>query len=422
MKHLIVLALAGFGLAPRLGARQLHALAGEPGTHSYFGHSLAALGDLDADGVFDFAVGVPYEPSCGSLGEVRVYSGATGAPLLPAVDDCGERGSFGYSVAAVGDLNGDGIPDLVVGAPYFSGVGVGHPGAAAALSGLDGALLHRIVGDRAYDSFGISVAGLGDVDLDGVPDWAVGATDDGTTPALGQGYVRVVSGASGATIRTLLRTGASASRYGQSVLGPGDVNFDGLPDVLVGAGNGGGSVQMRSGLNGGVLWTRTGPAGARFGWASDRAGDVDADGALDLVVGSSFGALARILRARDGALVLEVHGPAGDFFGGSVAGLGDLDLDGHDDFAVGSKWEDAGQAFVGSVRVYSGQTGSVLRRHDGSASYDRYGIALAGAGDLDQDGRSELLIGANQDANGEPGYVEARSVSLHPLRKRGDLR
>lgn len=402
--------LTGFALAPQLGARQQYELPGEAGSIEYFGHSLASLGDLDGDGVFDFAVGVPYATSCGSRGEVRVHSGAEGV-LLMTVDDCGERGSFGYSVAGVGDLNGDGVRDLVVGAPYFAGVGVGHPGAAAALSGLDGTVLHRITGDRAHDSFGISVAGLGDVDLDGFPDWAVGATDDGQTPPLGQGYVRVVSGASGATIRTLNRSGASASRYGQSVLGPGDVNVDGVPDVLVGAGNGGGSVQMRSGLDGSVLWTRTGPPGAGFGWDSDRAGDVDADGELDLVVGSSSGALVRILRARDGAVVRELQGASGDFFGGAVAGLGDLDQDGFGDFAVGAKWEDTQLFSVGAVHVYSGRFGTLLRRFSGHSSYDRYGIALAAAGDLDQDGRIELLIGASQGDNGEPGYVEARSAA-----------
>jgi hypothetical protein len=404
-----------FGFSAQLGAQRLIQTAVGEGSGGLpgFGHSLAAVGDVDLDGVADYAVGAPYEASCGRSagGQVKIFSGLTGTPLFPPLADC-ENGYYGMSVAGIGDVNGDGHPDVAIGAPYIAGVGQGRPGVAAVRSGLDGAQLFHRSGGAPHDMFGTSVAGAGDVDLDGFPDWAVGATQNGETPE-GPGYVRVFSGATGATIRAL----AGNTGYGASLVGAGDVNLDGYPDLLVGANRGRGKAQMRSGQNGAILWTRFATSTsqyARFGTAVDAAGDVDDDGLSDLVVGAAGISMASVLRAHDGALLFDLAGPVGDYFGGAVAGIGDIDHDGHDDLAIGAKWADgfAGLFSPGAVWIYSGRTQRVLRSFLGNATGDLFGLALASVGDLDQDGMSDLAIGANQAGNGGPGFVEIYSLRL----------
>jgi hypothetical protein len=205
---------------------------------------------------------------------------------------------------------------------------------------------------------------------------------------------------------------------GQSVVGLGDVDADGLRDYAIGASGGSGRVQVRSGPAAVLTWQRNGTVtGGSYGWDVDAVGDVDGDGALDLLVGSPFANRVHVLRAEDGALVHEIVGPPSDFFGGAVAGLGDVDGDGLADLAVGGKWIDGPEAFTGATRLYTGFEPRLRRSITGRATWDRLGLSLTSLGDVDGDGISDLATGAPQE-NGGPGYVRVDSGALAPTGER----
>ena len=383
--------------------RPLHVLVGDgSGNFPGFGYSIANLGDVDGDGVADIVVGSPYEGAVGG-GTVKVYSGRTGTLLLPAITRS-DAWELGVSVAGIGDVDGDGRPDLLVGDPMFNGKAPGASGQAFVFSSATGAMLAHFTGANPADEFGYSVANAGDIDGDGVPDWAVGASQS-YDQSVGPGYVSLISAATGATIRTYTTSGFH-KLYGNALVNAGDVDGDGVPDLLIGA-PGGNFVQMRSGASGALLWQQSGPSlpFCDLGWRVDRAGDWDGDGNPDLVMGAPAAGLVQIRRASDGALLTEIHGPADVYFGGAVAGLGDVDGDGFGDVAIGAKWSsiDSGAAWI-----YSGRTHGVLASYSG-ASGDYLGCALAAVGDLNGDGVLDLAIGATQDNNAGPGYVAVYS-------------
>ena len=142
----------------------------------------------------------------------------------------------GRAVAAAGDLNADGTPDFHMGAPNHHGV-PGLTGRVYACSGRDGSTIRVLYGRDAEERFGASVLGELELDADGVPDVLVGVPR-ATAGAKRSGAVRAFSGATG---RLLYEStvGAAEARFGEALAAVGDVNFDGVQDFAVVLGDAG---------------------------------------------------------------------------------------------------------------------------------------------------------------------------------------
>jgi hypothetical protein len=252
----------------------------------------------------------------------------------------------------VNDVDGDGKADLVVGAPGAMGVGAVALGSIFIYSGATGQLLARVDGSASNEDFGISVARLGDVDGDGKDDVVVGAVDqscDGSFPLNGSAYV--LSAATGLSIR---RIGAAdpCSWFGSAVGAAGDVNGDGTPDILVGAplsshsDTEAGSMLLFSGATGALLGRLDGSFSNRLGTSISGGGDVNGDGTRDLLAGAPrdlyqggplFSGAATLVSGSDGSILSVFGGEARyEFFGQTVAMLGDVNGDGRDDYIVGA--------------------------------------------------------------------------------------
>jgi hypothetical protein len=170
-RFLSVDASAAIAIAAMVGASAraqslVHDLKGAD--RSEFGWSIAFVGDLDGDGTSELAIGSVPETA---PGYVTLVSGATGAVLRVHVSTQVED-FFGFSVAGVGDVDGDGVPDYAAGAPHWF-VSAGFDGSATVYSGKSGALLWSVDGGPD-EQLGFSIAGVGDVDGNGRPEVLIG--------------------------------------------------------------------------------------------------------------------------------------------------------------------------------------------------------------------------------------------------------
>ena len=250
---------------------------------------IAGIGDVDGDGKADVAVGVPDDDTADiGAGSVRVYSGATGNEIFAVYGTRFDR--LGTSVAAAGDINGDGTPDLVVGLRGWT-FGPNPMGAALVLSGVDGSVLLQVDGDTPQSGFGRTVAGVGDMNADGIPDFAVGDPIHGSLA----GRVRVYSGLDGALLHEF-DGHASGAQLGISISPGGDLDGDGHADIYIGLladiGNlvGSGSGRIYSGADGTLLDTiRSNIANDGFGRSVALVGDVNGDGVQDYAGGAYLG-------------------------------------------------------------------------------------------------------------------------------------
>ena len=366
-----------------------------------FGFSVSDAGDVNNDGFPDLIIGAPFHDSAGTdRGRAYVYSGLTGS-LLYTFDGAAAGDNFGYSVSGAGDVDTNGYDDVIIGAPLNDAAGT-NAGRAYVYSGSNGALLSTFTADSAGDDFGRSVSGAGDVNNDGLADVIVGAPlwdDPFNTLATGRAYV--YSGASGSLLYTLIGQCYSIAcddsvdqQFGRSVSGAGDVNNDGYDDIIVGAPfyNANwirGRAYVYSGFNGSVLYTLTGPAtDALFGWSVSGAGHVNNDSFADIIVCGRSSVNSVVYSGQNGSVLDTLTGSNPS----SVSGAGDVNNDGLDDLIVGLPTN-------GGFSVYSGASG--LQIFQIYPVGDSSGLSVSGVGDIDSNDYADVIIGApKNDAGG----------------------
>ncbi|HZL99595.1 MAG TPA: hypothetical protein VFD43_05010 [Planctomycetota bacterium] len=372
-----------------------------PGTQEAtgFGIAVALAGDVDNDGWDDVSVGAPYDSTGGQMiGALRVYSGRDGS-LLHLFSGTHPFDRMGLALASVGDVDRDGSADILGSAPFAANPA--GPGEVRLWSGATGAPLLTLEGLSVNDQFGGAIAAAGDVDLDGVPDILVGAPSDDVA-GTNHGAARVFSGATGAQLLQVTGTEANGE-FGAAVSGIGDVNADGRPDFVVGArsqdgpaGMNAGRVLAYSGANGAPLWDVGGSSSfAVLGWSVDGVADLSGDGVPDVLVGepgndgeAANAGRALVLSGADGSVVLALPGHTLDAgIGRNVAGVGDLDGDGLSELAVGS-----GNG-AGRLEIFDGDDGQLLYEVVGGLG-DNLVASLDAGGDVDNDGSADLVIGA----------------------------
>lgn len=203
------------------------------GAHSaYLGASAANVGDLDGDGVDDFAVGAYWEghpPFAGPPGAVHVYSGATWDVIYDLYGTHSNQG-FGFDVARAGDVDADGVGDILIGCKSWN-----YPGSAFVISGANGAILYQFTGSGvSYEAFGSAMSGLDDVDGDGHDDFLIGDSGSGLGGVDRAGAVFLYSGRTG-NVLFQVDGRAYGDGFGWSLESTPDMDGDGIRDFLVGA-------------------------------------------------------------------------------------------------------------------------------------------------------------------------------------------
>jgi FG-GAP-like repeat/FG-GAP repeat len=376
-----------------------------PGVDGLFGWEVAALGDVDGDDVRDVLIGEPDTET----GTAYVHSGKTGAPIYRL--DGMESDLQGFALADLGDVDGDGVSDFLTGAPS-NGAHWG-PGRAYLYSGATGAPLHTFVGFANGDRFGFDVVGPGDVDGDGTPDMLISAVRaHGVGTNSGRAYL--YSGRTFEISRTLDAEGAG-DFFGSAVGSTDDIDGDDVPDLVVGArhaGTGGrGEAYVFSGRTGDRILEMSAPStGVDFGYFfATGVGDVDGNGTPDIYVAdfrdTSLGPAtgrAAVYSGSNGVEIRRFVGSAHHEGLGPGRGAGDVDGDGRPDLAIGSFMSSDGTPEAGQVELYSGVDGSLLRRITSTTPDEQLGFDVIGFDDVNGDGVPELLATA---ANGDAVYL-----------------
>ncbi len=390
-----------------------------------FGGSVSVIGDLDGDGRSEIAVGaIGDDDAGGHRGAIWILhpkaSGALQSWSKITTDDpvfggdVANYDEFAHDIDLIGDLDDDGVPDLIVGAPADDDACCDDGAAWILFLNADGTAKHAaklsdrtpgltgILGPR--DLFGSSVTGLGDLDGDGVEDVAVGAPSHngifswsfggGDAGAIfifllnTDGSIKSLITLTNTTLTGMGFPGVFPFALGNSLTSPGDIDGNGVPDLVAGATGGDGSLLV-------LL--------------------LEADGS---VIGAT-----PISEGVGGFL-----GPTdfNDQFADALTEVGDLDGNGVPDIAVGDGFNDDGENGAGAIwLLFLEADGSVRGEQKISATAggftgplgagDQFGAALTEIGDLANDGTLELVVGVPfEDDDGNAGGIWVISIEVGP--------
>lgn len=416
-----------------------------------FGYVVRGAGDVNGDGFSDIIVGAPlFDAAEGNDGRAYVfYGGPSGPSAQPDWVYDGEEvaAELGISVACAGDVNADGYDDVIVGSSHYDGyltdigrVYVFHGGEA----GLSVTPEWIVEGDITKAHLGFSVDGAGDVNGDGYDDVIIGSFNYRNPDTKeGRAYIYQGGPAGLSPSPAWMAEGNQAYAYfAISVAGAGDVNGDGYDDVIVGASDydvgpyeDAGRAYVFLGDSTGVspspVWIAEGEqTDSWLGRCVDGAGDVNADGYDDVIVGAPGFDNGH----SDAGLAYVYHGsPSGpsataawtkegdqlaDRLGHSVSGLGDVDGDGYGDVAVGAHGYDNGADDAGKAYIYHGGEGGLSSSHswsaEGGQTNAEFGFSIDVAGDINDNGQPDVIIGAKGYIVGDAEMGRAFIFQMEP--------
>jgi hypothetical protein len=391
------------------------------------------------------------------ISTVEINSSTPNGPSLADAD------RYGNGAASIGDLDGDGVPDIAVGARDDDAGNSASGALHIHFMNRDGSVKSTVeinddtpngpalaTGIATGDGYGTSVAGIGDLDGDGVQDIAVGAfRDDAGGTDRGAVHIHFMNrdGSIDSTVEinsttTNGPTTTNSQRYSASVENIGDLNGDGVQDLAVGAYqddpggvvhihfmNRDGSVDSTVEIN---STTTNGPASLanndRYGVSIANMGDLNGDGVQDIAVGALLddaggtnrGAVHIHFMNRDGSVdsTVEINssttnGPAltdSDQYGAYVTNLGDLNKDGVTDLAVGATFDDTGGTNRGAIYIHflntDGSIDSTVEINSNTTNgptltdSDEYGQCIVSLEDLNGDGVIDIGVCAVLDDQG----------------------